>query len=245
MEGLQVPQIMVNETELSVFTERAKMVVEEAERRALTIKTALDCEENGQWVVAQKEFIKSVEGGWLGQIRDMWHKQHESVCAIIRGVVWPHKAAIEKVDARIKVVRAEIRARIAADQAREQEELKKRDEEQRINAAVVLEAQGNKTMADAVLAGAGNFTPPPVVQKLEMKSIGGTIKWIAEIQDLHAFMKYVAERPAVTMALKDKFKIEEPIKKWLEAEAKNMAGNVKFPGVRFYEDEILRHRKIA
>ncbi|SRR5216684_376618 len=236
--GLSIPNVNINEKELAVFQERACGISAQADRIATTIHSNETCEVAAQWCIAQDDFIRGVDDGWLGQVRDIWHKEHDRVCKIIRSIVQPHKSGIDLVKLAIKQWRAQEARRVAEEQANLLAEAKKRDEEQRLNAAVVLEEQGNKTMAKAVLDGAGNFTAPPITKTEQIKGISGSKRWVAQVEDPYVFIKYVAERPTLMNALTVNVK-------WLEAQAKLLDGNVKYPGIRFYEDETISLRRSA
>ncbi len=241
MEIMELPKITpVEIKELEVFEAQAHSVTDEAMMVAKTIHDAATHEAAAQWVAAKLAWCDRIKEGWLGQQANRLFKLHREWTGKISDLTSPvigkdgKSGAVGIVrEAQLTWRRAEDK-RIADANAAALREAKKKDEEERLAAAEKLEAQGNKTMADAVLAQAGNFVAPVVKeeksQTVSYRSVwnvrfdpskkGELLKMIADRPDLHAFV------------ILDETKIKKHVA--------NLDGNLvpAWPGVTPFEDKV-------
>lgn len=246
MEILELPKIGDTEIqELQVFEAQALSVADEAKMVAGAIHDAATNEAAAQWVAAKLGWCDRIEKGWLGQQANRIFKMHREWTGKINDLILPVKGDKKKgirgavdvvIEAGLTWKRKEDK-RIADENARLLAEARKKDEEERLAAAEKLEAQGNKTMADAVLSQAGNFVVPVVKQdkseavtyvkvwnvRVDPNKKGELLKMIAEKPELHAFVGI-----DTTMILK---------------QARLMDGNLNWPGVTCFQEDQPRYNR--
>ncbi len=246
MEVLDLPKITdVEIKELEVFEKQALSVTDEATMVAKAIHDPATNEAAAQWIAAKLAWCDRIKKGWLGEQANRIFKLHREWTGKIADLTMPvigkdgKSGAVGIVrEAQLAFKRKEDK-RIADENAAKYAEAKKKDEEERLAAAEKLEAQGNKTMADAVLAQAGNFVAPVVQQeksqtvsyrkvwrtRIDPSKKGELLKMIADRPDLHAFIAI------------DITKIEKHVA--------NMDGNLvpAWPGVTPYQEDVPVYKR--
>lgn len=229
--------------ELKTYEDQAAAVIDEANRLALTVDSAASAEAAAQWCAAKLAWCDRIKKSYLGRVRDYFFQGHQGAIAEIDKYTVPIEGktgrkgdtggAVGIVKQAIVKWRAQEARRTADLQAKLYEEARKKDEADRLATAEKLEAMGNKPMADAVLAQAGNFVAPIIPQtksktqtgkmvwkvRIDPLKKGELLKMIADKQDLHVFV-------AID---------EEKIRK----QAVLMDGNLNWPGVTCYQEESL------
>jgi hypothetical protein len=152
------------------------------------------------------------------------------------GLVGPIKAARLIYDGKADEYEREQR-RIAQERERElQEKARKEEEERQLLAAIEAEESGDKQEAEAILAEpveAPKVTVAPQVAKVE--GVASATIWSAEVTDLHALIKYVAERPEWTHLL-------GPAMPQLNGLARSQRENMAIPGVKAVSRTSRRSR---
>jgi hypothetical protein len=248
VELMELPKVTDNEIkELQTYEAQALSVKEEAEMVARAIHDAATNEAATQWVIAKKAWCANIREGWLGQQANRIFKMHREWTGKINSLVEPVEGDKKKgirgvvdivIDAQLAYKKKQ-QAIVDAENARLFAEARKKDEEERLAAAEKLEAQGNKTMADAVLAQAGNFVAPVVKQekgevvptrkvwrtRIDPSKKSELLKMIADRPDLHAFV------------VLDVAKIEKHVA--------NLDGNLvpAWPGVTPYQEDVPVYRR--
>lgn len=250
---MELPKVSDQEIkELEVYERQASSVTDEAKMVAVAIHDAATHEAAGQWVAAKLGWCDRIKNGWLGQQANRIFKMHREWTGKINDLVLPVegdkrkgiKGAVDIViDAQLAWKRKEDK-RIADENARILADAKKKDEEERLAAAEKLEAQGNKTMADAVLSQVGNFVAP-IIKPQKSESVSYRKVWRIEIQSAKKgeLLQMIAARPALhSFAV-----INE---KAIEAHVKNMDGNLfledgktPWPGVRAYQEDVPVYKR--
>jgi hypothetical protein len=248
VELMELPKITpVEIQELKTYETQALSVTDEAKMVAKAIHDAATNEAATQWVTAKKAWCKNIKEGWLGQQANRIFKMHREWTSKINDLVHPVEGKDGRggavgivIDAQLAYKRAEDK-RIAEANAARLLEARKKDEEERLKAAEKLEAQGNTTMANAVLSQVGNFVPP----KLEESSTVPTRKvWKIRFDPMKKseLIKMIGERPHL-----QKFLIVD--EKAIEKQVALMDGNLfledgktPWPGVTAYQDDIPFYR---
>jgi hypothetical protein len=248
---MELPKITdVEIQELKTYEDQAISVTDEAKMVARTIHDAATHEAAAQWVAAKKAWCDKIEKGWLGQQRDKVFKMHRDWCSKINELIHPVQGKDGRsgaigivIEAQLVWKRAEDK-RIADINAKLLAEAKEKDTNERLAAAEKLEAQGNKTMADAVLSQAGNFVAP-VVQQEKSKTVAYRKVWRIEIDPSKKgeLLQMIAARPHLYSFVK----IDDAA---VLAQAKIMDGNLiledgktPWPGVRVFQDDVPAYNK--
>lgn len=130
-----------------------------------------------------------------------------------------------------------------AEERRLQEEARKREEERRLAEAAALEAEGIAEGDTAKVAEAESIieepveTPVVVVPKATPKVQGISYReqWLAQVVDLHALIRYVAQNPAFTNLLL-------PNMAALNAQARSLKANLAIPGVKAFSKKTVAAR---
>jgi hypothetical protein len=116
-------------------------------------------------------------------------------------------------------------AKAKEEEARLAEEARKAEEDARIREAAALEAEGDKEAAEEVL---NEPVETPVVKVKKEKppeGISYRTTWSAEVRDMKALVKYVAENPQFINLLQVNTTA-------LNSMARSLKGNMKVPGVK-------------
>lgn len=244
MEVLELPKITeVEIKELETFEKQALSVTEEAKMVARTIHDAATHEAAAQWVAAKLAWCDRIKKGWLGEQANKLFKLHREWTGKISDLTVPvmgkdgKSGAVGIVrEAQLTWRRAEDN-RIAAENAKLLAEARKKDEEERLAAAEKLEAQGNKTMADAVLSQAGNFVAP-VVKEEKSDAVTYREVWKVRIDPLKKgeLLQMIAAKPDLhSFVTIDVTKIEK--------QAALMDGNLNWPGVTPFKDKVPVYKR--
>ncbi len=244
MEVLEMPKITdVEIKELEVFEKQALSVTDEAKMVARAIHDAATHEAAAQWVAAKLAWCDRIKKGWLGEQANRLFKLHREWTGKIADLTMPvvgkdgKSGAVGIVrDAQLTWKRQEDK-RIAEDNRVAMEAARKKDEEERLAAAEKLEAQGNKTMADAVLAQAGNFVPP-VIKQEKSDAVSYRKVWKVRIDPLKKgeLLKMIAEKPDLhSFVIIDEARILK--------QAGLMDGNLNWPGVTCYQEDVPVYKR--
>ena len=243
---MELPRITQSEiTELKTFETQAMSVTDEAKLVARAIHDAATNEAAAQWIAAKKAWCDNIKKGWLGQQANRIFKMHREWTGKIADLIEPVQGKDGRSGAVGIVIEAQLAfkrkedARIEAENAAALAEAKKKDEEERLAAAEKLEAQGNKTMADAVLSQAGNFVPP-VIKQEKSQTVSYRKVWRARFDPLKKgeLLKMIADRPDLhAFVAIDQTKIEKHVA--------NMDGNLvpAWPGVTPYQEDVPVYRR--
>lgn len=163
------------------------------------------------------------------------HKAHKAACDQKKSLYAPFEAAKKIVDAKqIAWYRAE-QARAAEERRKAEEEARKKAEEEQLAAAEILQKEGLSQAAEAVLE------MPTVVPKVTVaepvKAGGESYRelWSAEVVDLMALVKAVAEGRQPLAYL-------EPSMSTLNKAAAMFKGTVSIPGIKIKSETIIARR---
>lgn len=235
---IELPKLQeADALELETYRTQALSVGEEATLIAKAIHNAETAEAAAQWCAGKLGWCERIKTGFLGRMRDLWHKGHKETCSQIAALVDPVEVAVGTVKAGIRNFRAIEAKRIADENARLLAEARKKDEETRLAAAIKAEESGHKPIAEAILAQTGNFVAP-VVQQAKSKTQIGKMVWKIRVDPLKKgeLLKMIAEKPDLhPFVAVDEGKILK--------QARLMDGNLNWPGVTCYQEEELGIRK--
>jgi hypothetical protein len=121
---------------------------------------------------------------------------HKSIVAAVNGLVGPLAAARSIYDRKAAEYEQAERKKAAVEQARLQAEARKQEEERSLLAAIEAEEAGDGATSAAIMAepvSVPMVTVAPAVAKVE--GVSTRTNWAAEVFDLLALVKYVAEHP--------------------------------------------------
>lgn len=120
-----------------------------------------------------------------------------------------------------------------AEEFRLRQEAFKREEEERLVAAIELEKEGYKEEAKAIIE-EPVYVPPPILEKTQPKVAGLGIRttWEAIVIDKLALIKAVAAGQAPLEAV-------EPNMTFLNNQARALKGSLKYPGVAARENKSM------
>lgn len=159
-------------------------------------------------------------------------KQDEAKKALLdaeKSVRGPLQQALEIIDGKLKTYEREQEKKRQEEEKRLQEEARKQAEEEAITIAAQLEAEGDKTTAEAVLS-APVETPHVVVGSFVPKvaGLGRRENWVAQVTNLQALVAAVAAGTQPITLL-------QPNQTALNGMARSLKGAMKVPGVRVYD----------
>jgi hypothetical protein len=214
---------------------------EEVSTRALTIPeqaNAIVITDVGSYVMA---------GDLFSQIKAIRAKVSESFDPIIKKAHDAHKEALLRksiVDKPLEVAERFVKGRMSdwdleqenlrkAKEAILQAEARKREEEDRLQAAIEAEQAGAKEEAEEII-NEPSYVAPVIVPKAVPKVVGGPVfqtRWSHEVTDLMALVKAVAAGLAPIQAIQanDVF---------LGQQARSLKDAMRIPGVKSYSKRV-------
>lgn len=247
MEVLELPKMDdVEVKELEVYRAESVSVLVEAQQVAASITDASSAEAAAQWCSLKLGFCERIKKSYLGRVRDYLYKGWQDSIAEIDKYVVPIEGkkgkddtggAVGVVRRAIVAWRAQESKRLAEANARLIAEARKKDEDERLAAAIKAEAAGHAPIANAILAQVGNFVAP-VVEVQKSKTHSGRMVWKVRIDALKKgeLLKMIADKPELYAFVSiDESKILK--------QARLMDGNLNWPGVSCYQEEELSIRK--
>ncbi len=220
----------------------------------LEMANALVIDDDNMFVIAGEE-LKPIKGHWnkMEEMRVSLVKPLNDHVSLINGLFKDPMAIYKKAEDIIKEKQrgwVRIKDERAAALKREQDRLdaiareEARKEEQRLlDEAAEQAAAGNTEMAAQIEQEAAQVAATPVMSapvaevKTELKGGGTSIArpWKAEELDHIAFIKFVAANPQYSELLKTDLSA-------LQKMAKAMKDNMRFDGIRVYQDVQLSQR---
>lgn len=190
-------------TNEAITIERPETEEQEAANQAIVVEAkgiaVSSADEHG----AALEFLKRV-AGMAKNVRDLFeapkraaHAAHKEICGAEKKLLGPIEAASQHVRGKVLAYEREEKRRAEAEARRKAEEARKAEEERRLADAEQAEEEGDHETADAILdeepAVPISVAPTPKVAKVE--GVQRRTRYVAEVVDLHALVKFVAENP--------------------------------------------------
>lgn len=158
------------------------------------------------------------------------HNAHKEMVKVKKEIAFPLEVAKGKVVYSMSVFDADQKKKAREQEEKIRQEMKKQQEDNLLNVAEGLEKTGDKEMAEAVLA-----TPivdvAPVIETPKVEGISFQTRYSAEVFDLMALIKAVAEGKVPIVAL-------EANTVFLNRQAVALRSELKYPGVRVLESRI-------
>ena len=187
-------------------------------------------------------------GLYLGVIGDLRKKISETFDPIINAAHLTHRKAIEKkkqfdtpLETAERTLKSQLASwKIAEDRRRERARLEREAEARRqhedlvVQVAAEVEKTDGTAAAEVILQDADNV-PPVVAEKQVVMGAKFTAVWKAEVVDLKALIKAVAEGKVPLAALQVNLS-------FLGSQARTLKGEMNYPGVRVYEDRQVGRR---
>ena len=187
-------------------------------------------------------------GTVVGMVGELRKKIAEVFDPIINAAHLTHKKAIEKktqFDGPLKILEGALKRQIgdwklAEDRKRETERLqreaeaRKQHEDLVVAVAAEVEKSDGSAAAEEILKEADNV-PPVVMEKQIIADVTIRAVWKAEVTDLRALVKAVAEGKAPLAAI-------EANLSFLNKQAGSLKAEMAYPGVRVYEDRQVGKR---
>lgn len=156
------------------------------------------------------------------------HAAHKAVCEAENKLLRPIQDARRVVTRAITIYEAEERWRVEEEVARRTLEAQRRAEDRLLAEAIVAEANGETTLAEEIITN-GNTVPAPTAPvEAETAKVEGIVtreRWHAEVTDLLALVKWVAENPGFVNLL-------APDMPALNAQARALRNAMAIPGVK-------------
>ncbi|HUT79485.1 MAG TPA: hypothetical protein VM285_17445 [Polyangia bacterium] len=231
-----------------------------AKARELVVTSAEDSERAGEflvWVASNRKLViektdPSVKAA---------HAAHKAALALQKEMTAPLDSARRVVQnnliqwqteqeriARAEQLRlqAEAQAKHEAEQLAARERARREEEDRRLAEAAALELAGEDEAAAAVIdapepepAPLLPAPPPPIVyveaQTPKLAGVSTSKRWKARVVDLSAFLTWVA-------AKEERFRLVEPVGKYLDALARMQEDAFNVPGCEAYQETGLSVR---
>jgi len=158
------------------------------------------------------------------------HNAHKEMVKVKKEIAFPLEIAKSEVAQSMGRFDEEQRRKAREQEEKIRQEMKKQQEDNLLNVAEGLEKTGDKEMAEAVLA-----TPivdmAPVIETPKVEGISFQTRYSAEVFDLMALIKAVAEGKVPIVAL-------EANTVFLNRQAVALRAEFKYPGVRVLESKV-------
>lgn len=166
------------------------------------------------------------------------HEGHRAICALEKRFTDPLDAARNLVQPKVLAYEQEAQRRAEQERLRLEAELRREEEERRLNEAVAAEQAGVPPEVTEEILEAPVVAPPVYVppQVATVKGVARTSTWSAQVFDLLALVRHVAEHPEDIGFL-------APVASTLNARAKSQKQLMSIPGVRAVETAGMSVRK--
>lgn len=232
---MDIRKMTIDEKQRELFRLSAAQIETQAKNVMAEIKGAKTTEELDKavaWCVEKKDMIAKIEDGELGLARAFWHKKWFTQNEEIKGFTTPLKTWKDKVMAVVTAKRAEIKARLLADEAKKNAKLLAKAEEKHEQKVQTLMDLGHEKKAMAVAKQPVAFTPV----KIEMPKIKNAVwkkTYIITIEDIGELIESIAAHPRYHNLID-----QEKLTGRLESLARDLAGNMgDFKGIKCFEGE--------
>ncbi|MBI4395468.1 MAG: hypothetical protein HY548_00135 [Elusimicrobia bacterium] len=210
---------------VSVEDVRAELptVVRQAKAVAESIKDKATWDAAAVFLVDVKRFRKKIEDTFEPVVKKA-HDAWKAACKLRNDVESPLDQAERQIKGAMARWYDEQERKRKEEEARIAAEMKKQEDDSRLNQAADLEAAGDKEAAEAVLS-APSVPATVTLEKPKTDGIGMRKRWRAEVIDKMALIKAVAEGKAPAAML-------EPNAAKLNELARAMNDTMNIPGVR-------------
>lgn len=228
-------EVLIEETKARAVPPEEALMVTQAKEFLVT--DAASHAEAQQIILRLERLRRTIEATWKAP-KEMAHKAHRAVCRGEDEQLGPILAARHALTPKILDYEREQRRLEEAERARLEAEERKRQDELALQDAVDAEQQGHAELAAALLEEQQLAPAPAVVvpsARAQVKGVGSTTTWTAEVVDLHALLEWLATQQDPGDAI-------EVRKSWLNAQARAMKNNLRIPGLRPVKDDGLRVR---
>lgn len=235
---LEVPEmkgLKLDDKMRALYRMNAEQIENQAKKQIALIKEAKTIEDLNApvaWANEKKTFIKQVEEGVLGTVRAIWHKKWFDSNAEIKEYVDPAKKWGKEVMEAVTKKRADIKAQLAAKEAKLNAKLEEKAIAQREEAAKALVEQGRAKAAKVLLNKPLTYTPVSIPMP-KIKDAVWKKTYMVRIDDLGDLLAYIAKNPKY-------FKLfdQETLVSRLESLAVQLDGNMaEFKGLTCFQGE--------
>lgn len=234
-EIVDIRDLNVLEQERILYLAMTNGVAEKAKTIIADVKKAKTVEELNDavaWCNERKESSKQIEGGFTFKVKSILHKKWQQFNQELDTYFDPNAKAVKDVMAVVTTKRAEIKARILAEEAKKNAKLLAKAEEKHEQKVQTLIDLGHEKKAMVVAKQPVAFTPV----KIEMPKIKNAVwkkTYIITIEDIGALLTSISKN-ARYHSLVD----QEKLIGRLESLARDLSGNMgDFKGIKCFEGE--------
>mgnify|MGYP001589650164 CR=1 FL=1 len=189
--------------------------------------------EAGELLVTIKKVKKTIEE-YFKPLKDSAHKSWKGICDREKQEIEKLSPALDHLNKQMTVWYIEQEKIRKAEEDRLRLEALKKEEDERLAAALQAEAEGQEEEAQAILE-TPIIVPPPMVEKAVPKQAGlaMTTTWKHRVTSLQMLCKAIAEgkAPITCIQANDVF---------LGQQARAGKGEIKYPGVEFFPGQSMR-----
>lgn len=166
------------------------------------------------------------------------HEGHKAICALEARFIAPLDEARGFVQPKVIAYEEEAQRRAEAERIRLEAELRKEEEARRLNEAIAAEEAGVPPEVTDEILEAPVVAPPVYVppQTAQVKGVARTVTWSAQVEDLHALVRFVAEK-------KEWLNLLTVNQSALNSLAKSQKELLSLPGVRVVKTAGMAVRK--
>ncbi len=213
--------------------EAAKALTVKEQAMVLTITDAPGYERAKELLLSIKDLRKEISDTFK-PIIEKAHQAHKEALAQQKKVEAPLIEAEGIIKPRIAAFLEEEERKRRAEEDRLRKIAEKEEEDRRLAAALAAEAEGDSEEAEAILDDVPPYIPPPVVPRTVPAGGGISMRetWSAEVVDLTALVKAVAEKKVPLVAIQANMI-------FLGQQARSLQGECKIPGVRVYSTKNI------
>ncbi len=235
MELQDMKKMTIDEKQWELFRLHAANIKTEVNAVIASIKNAKTIEELNkpvEFCTNTKTYIQEIDESPIGLIKEYHREKWEDANEEYKGLVGPAKEAIKEIMLKVTAKRAELKAKLLADEAKRNAKLEAKAVEKKELKVQTLMDLG-KTQA-AMIEAKKPLVYTPI--KLEMPQIKDAVwkpTYIVEIEDIGALLTYIAKTPAYHNLIEQK-----DLASRLGTLARTLRGNMgEFKGIKCFTNE--------
>lgn len=203
------------------------------EAQAIAVVDAMTYEQAAVYWKGVNDLAKKIKA-YFEPLKESAHQAHKMICDREKEELMKLKPTLDYLNEEMTRWRAEEEKRKAEEEARLREVARKAEEEARLAAAVQAEAEGSPELAAKILEEPLQVATPTMPSKIpKVSGVGMATSWKAEVYDLMALVKAVAEGQAPHLCLLAN-------QSFLDSMARQSKGVITYPGVRIITNKSMR-----
>lgn len=219
-------KLTVDEKQRALYAAHSNEVQRQGQELIESIKDEETCNIAAGWIRKQRDFVDSINKGYLGTIKDIISSKLKAVRDEMKGYTDPCEAMITRVqkDGIDRWLRAETEKR-RLEQERIANKMREEAKARAIAEAARLKAEGNLKEAKQVLKQPLEVYTP-VIAMPKIKGVVMVEKYVCTVKDPLKFLRFVLEGGDSAAIHAIKFDTTA-----LETMAEQRAGKLGFPGI--------------